>query len=165
MDADITFRIAGSREYPRIAEMYAGWGYRGDVSPEDVLYVAERGTQLVAAVRRTQEHELLLLRGLYVAPALQRRGIGSRLLDAFVNDLKDMACYCVPYAHLRGFYGRVGFAPLADNVAPNVLRDRLTSYRARGLDVLVMLRALPSSVFLPKGPNQSMQPTADRSDA
>jgi GNAT superfamily N-acetyltransferase len=96
MDADITFRIARSREYPRIAEMYAGWGYRGDVSPEDVLYVAERGTQLVAAVRRTQEHELVLLRGLYVAPALQRRGIGSRLLDAFVNDLKDMratACH------------------------------------------------------------------------
>ena len=70
---------------------------------------------------------------------------GSRLLDAFVRDLEGVACYCIPRAHLRGFYARVGFEPLPDEAAPNFLRDRLASYRARGLDVLVMRRAANSS--------------------
>ena len=141
MRVNATFRIAGSADYPRIETAYAAWGYRGGVSPQDVVYVAERGRELLAAVRRTHEHGVVMLRGMYVATELQRQGIGAKLLDAFVNDLHGVACYCVPYAHLLSFYGRVGFASLADEPAPNFLRDRLASYRARGLDVLVMRRA------------------------
>ena len=102
----------------------------------------------------------MLLRGMYVAPELQRRRIGSRLLDVFVHDLQGVACYCVPFAHLREFYGRAGFTSLSDEATPSFLRDRLASYRARGLDVLVMRRAVISSVLPAVRPNQAMQPTA-----
>jgi len=151
MHAEATFRIARPGEYSRVEAAYAAWGYGGGVSPEDVVYIAEKGEELVAVVRRTPEHGIVMLRGMYVTPELQRRGIGSRLLDAFVKGLGGVACYCVPYTHLRGFYGRVGFEPLADEAAPNFLRDRLASYRARGLDVLVMRRPATTSNVLSIG--------------
>jgi hypothetical protein len=50
------------------------------------------------------------------------------------------SCYCVPYMHLREFYGRAGFVPITCESAPAFLRERVASYRARGLDVLVMHR-------------------------
>ena len=136
----VTFRIAKAAEYPRIKEAYALWGYRGGVSTGDVVYVAETDGELVAVVRRTYEEGIVMLRGMYVAPHQRRRGIGSQLLAKFVNDLHDVACYCVPFAHLQAFYGRAGFTPLADDVAPEFLRDRLALYRGDGLDVLVMRR-------------------------
>ncbi len=66
--SDATLRIATPAEYPRIEAAYRAWGYRGGVSLEDVIYLAERGAGLVAAVRRTQEYGVVLLRGMHVAP-------------------------------------------------------------------------------------------------
>jgi N-acetylglutamate synthase-like GNAT family acetyltransferase len=87
-----------------------------------------------------------MLRGMYIAPAEQCRGLGSQLLRAFVADLHDVDCYCVPYAHLRAFYAKAGFAPVADTGIPEFLCERLMAYRARGLDVLIMRRAVVSSL-------------------
>lgn len=132
MRVDATFRIATSVEYPRVEAAYEARGYHGGVSLEDVLYVAERRTELVTVVRRTQEHDLVLLRGMYVAPSLQRQRFGSRLLDVFVDDVQDAPCYCVLYSHLQDFYGRVGFPPLFGEAMRSFLRKRLASYRGRG---------------------------------
>jgi GNAT superfamily N-acetyltransferase len=141
MERETTFRRALPPDYPRIEAAYATWGYGGGVSPDDELYLGERGAALVAVVRKTHEDELVLLRGMYVAPELQRQGIGSRLLDVFVGDLEGRACYCVPYRHLRGFYARGGFAPVLAEDAPEYLKRRRESYRERGLDVLIMRRS------------------------
>ena len=140
--SDATFRIASPAEYPRIEAAYIAWGYRGGVAPEDVVYIAERSGALVGAVRRTLEHRVTMLRGMYIAPAEQRRGLGSRLLRVFVADLHGVECYCVPYTHLQAFYMQVGFALVAGRAIPKFLRDRVTAYRARGLDVCVMQRVL-----------------------
>jgi len=159
MPSDVTIRVASASEYERIEASYAAWGYRGGVLPQDVVYIGERGGDVIAAVRRTRERGFVLLRGMYVAPLRQREGIGSRLLDFFVSHLDRSVCYCVPYVYLRAFYGRVGFAPLDHTVAPAFLRERLAAYRARGLDVLVMRRSAPSTTLRP---NQSLEPTAGR---
>jgi GNAT superfamily N-acetyltransferase len=135
-----TVRVASASEYPRIAAAYDAWGYHGGVSPGDTIYIAECGSGLIAAVRRTHEHGLVLLRGMYVAPEHQRRGVGAQLLEFFVSHLHGMSCYCVPYSHLQAFYGRAGFAPLTQELVPAFLPERVASYRARGLDVLVMRR-------------------------
>ena len=108
MQSDARFRVASAFEYPHVAAAYEAWGYHGGVSPEDTLCIAEHGSELIAAVRRTHDGGFVLLRGMYVAPEYQRRGIGSQLLDFFVTHLDRAACYCVPYAHLRAFYGRAG---------------------------------------------------------
>jgi len=139
--SDITFRIAAAEEYPDVAAAYAAWGYRGGVLPNDIVYVAEVNRELAGIVRRTCEHGIVMLRGMYVAPQQQRLGIGSQLLTRFVNDLHDVVCYCVPLAHLENFYSQGGFVPLAEEAAPRFLQDRLAKYRKDGLDVLVMRRA------------------------
>ena len=149
--SDATFRIASSTEHPRIEAAYTAWGYRGGVTPDDVVYIAERGGALLGAVRRTLEHEVTMLRGMYIAPAEQRRGLGSQLLRAFVADLHDVECYCVPYSHLRAFYAGEGFARVADTRMPEFLRERAMAYRARGLDVLVMRRPSISGMLPPCG--------------
>ena len=128
--SDITFRIAAAGEYPDVAAAYAAWGYRGGVLPNDIVYVAEMNRELVATVRRTCEHGIVMLRGMYVAPQQQRLGIGSQLLTRFVNDLHHVVCYCVPLAHLQTVYGRGGFGSLPDNAAPEFLQERLAKYRA-----------------------------------
>ncbi len=156
----ITFRVASLAEHARVQGVYTAWGYGGGISPSDMLYVAERGGEFVAAVRRTQEHGLVLLRGMHVAPEHQRRGIGGRLLGMFVEHLRGETCYCLPYEHLQAFYSRAGFASLPDDAAPDFLRERVRSYRTRGLYVFVMHRPANFKVLATEGPNQSMKLTA-----
>jgi predicted N-acetyltransferase YhbS len=145
---DISIRIAAPEEHGRAAEAYEAWGYHGGVRPEDVVYLAEAGGELVGVVRRTVEDGgVTMLRGMQVAPRWQRRGIGTRLLRALVADLGGAECHCVPYAHLTGFYGLEGFATVPDADAPAFLRARLAEYRGQGLSVLVMRR--PPGAALP----------------
>jgi GNAT superfamily N-acetyltransferase len=140
LSSDVTIRIAAPAEYERVRATYAVWGYGGGVSPADVIYVAERGAELTGIVRRTREYGVTMLRGMQVAPTWRRRRIGTRLLRAFVADLRGDECYCVPYTHLITFYGAAGFGAVRDEVAPPFLRERLAEYRGRGLDVLAMRR-------------------------
>jgi GNAT superfamily N-acetyltransferase len=140
LSADVTVRPAAPDEYSKVRAAYTAWGYDGGLATEDVVYVAVRGTELVGAVRRTREHGVTMLRGMRVADAWQRRRIGTRLLRAFVAELDREDCYCVPYSHLIMFYGRAGFGAVRDETTPPFLRERLSDYRRRGLDVLVMLR-------------------------
>jgi GNAT superfamily N-acetyltransferase len=138
--SDTQVRIARTEEHPRVEAAYAAWGYRGGVGAGDILYIAECGVRLVGAVRRSQEHGTAVLRGMYVAPGEQRRGLGTSLLHTLVADLHGSECFCVPHAYLAQFYAAGGFAPAATTAVPVFLRERAESYRARGLDVLVMRR-------------------------
>lgn len=142
----VTFRIARPDEFPRVEAAYATWGYRGGVAPDDAVYIAERDGELLGAVRQTNEHDVVLLRGMYVAPAEQRRGLGTRLLQLFVARPRLAACYCVPHAHLDAFYAGAGFRPVVGDELPAFLRERAEAYRARGLDVLVMRRPADSGL-------------------
>jgi predicted N-acetyltransferase YhbS len=136
-----TVRVADRSEYDRLGGLYARWGYRGGILITDVAYVAERAGEIVGIVRRTEEFGYTMLRGMYVDPSHQRRGVGMTLLQALVADLGASECLCVPLAHLVRFYGAGGFAPLQIERAPPFLVERLAQYRSQGLDVLVVRRA------------------------
>jgi GNAT superfamily N-acetyltransferase len=133
-------RIADDAERSQLADLYKRWGYRAGIAPTDTVYVAEQEERIVGMVRRTLENGTTLLRGMQVDPEYQRRGIGSQLLQCFVNDLAMRDCYCIPYSHLTSFYEQGGFAVTA-NVAPNFVIERMNQYRLNGLDVLIMRRA------------------------
>jgi GNAT superfamily N-acetyltransferase len=137
---DTTIRIARPDEHARALATYEAWGYGGGVQPDDVIYLAESGGELVGIVRRTREHEVTMLRGMQVAPEWRGRGVGGQLLRALVADLGADECVCVPYTHLTGFYGAVGFVEIPEENAPPFLRYRMAGYRTRGLSVLVMRR-------------------------
>lgn len=137
----VTIRIARPEEHARALHAYEAWGYDGGVRPVDVVYLAAAGDELVAVVRRTREHGHTMLRGMQVAPEWRGRGVGSRLLRALVGDLRPgEECYCIPYAHLTGFYGAAGFRESGEADTPAFLRERLAGYLASGLSVLVMHR-------------------------
>ena len=81
-----------------------------------------------------------MLRGMHVDPAHQQRGVGTLLLAALVSDLVDEDCYCIPFAHLPGFYGRYGFETIAGKDIPASIASRAAHYREEGHDVIVMVR-------------------------
>ena len=140
--AEAVIREAGPEEVERVRAAYLAWGYGGGAAASDVILIAEREGELLGIVRRTREDGTVMLRGMQVAPNERGRGVGTRLLAAFVARLGAAECWCVPYAHLVDFYGRAGFEAVAEG-APPFLGERVESYRARGLDVTLM-RRLPS---------------------
>ena len=125
----VTVRHAGPADLPEVAAFYHAAGYGGVVSPSDDLLLAEVDQSLTAVVRLAHEHGVTVLRGMRVAPALQRQGIGQRLLQAVDATLGLTPCYCVPYAHLVQFYGQIGFQEIAPAAAPPFLAERLATYR------------------------------------
>jgi hypothetical protein len=61
---------------------------------------------------------------------------------AVAQELDDKGCFCIPYAHLVGCYGGIGFHVMEPAKAPTFLRLRLEKYRDRGdgNDYLIMRR-------------------------
>jgi GNAT superfamily N-acetyltransferase len=136
----VRIRVAAPGEHARARAAYEAWGYDGGVRPADTVFLAESsdGGELLGVVRLTLEEGTRMLRGMQVAPAAQRRGIGTRLLHALVERLGDEPCYCVPYAHLVAFYGQAGFAEYPLGRAPAFLVERIGTYRCEGLAVTLM---------------------------
>jgi GNAT superfamily N-acetyltransferase len=135
-------RIARPEDLDDLRACYLAWGYGGGLQAADVVFVAEREGVPVGIVRRTVEHGDTLLRGMWVDPGHHREGVGSQLLAAFVADMPAVDCWCLPFAHLVGFYGQGGFEVVPDTSAQPFLRERLAGYRATGHDMLVMRRRL-----------------------
>lgn len=116
---------------------YREWGYHGGIAADDVVFVARNDSRPIGLVRRTVEHALTLLRGMYVAPDYRGQGVGQQLLTAFVQNCPAVDCYCLPFTHLTRFYERGGFRVTDERDTPPILSERLQQYRAAGHDVCV----------------------------
>ncbi len=139
-EEDIVVRRADSMDRPRIETFCRERGYRGFLSPEAAVVIAESGLDVAGLGRVQPDNGVLVLRGMGVDSGFRRRGIGTRLLELLVAEIGARRCYCIPYAHLREFYGRAGFADLDLESAPQFLRDRILEYRNAGHDVILMCR-------------------------
>jgi GNAT superfamily N-acetyltransferase len=138
---DVAVKIAGVNDIPRIASAYAAWGYGGGIEQHDTAWVAEMSGVLVGVVRVAPEHGALVLRGMQIAERWRGAGIGTRLLHAVALWLDDRTCFCIPYVRLKRFYAQIGFHEIPVSAAPPFLAARITSYRQKGLDVLMMVRS------------------------
>jgi GNAT superfamily N-acetyltransferase len=138
----IEVRRAMAEDISRAVNFYAERRYGGGIRPEDAVLLAEHDGELVGIVRLTAEEGVVVLRGMQVHPRFQRQGIGKRLLATVAHELGDRGCFCIPYAHLVGFYGGIGFHVIEPAKAPTFLRPRLERYqdRADGNEYLIMLR-------------------------
>ena len=133
-------RIARPEEHSRALAVYAALGYRRMIDPADTVWLAETAVETVGIVRVAAEQGTLVLRGMRVAEHARRGGLGTRMLHAIADWLQDRECYCVPYPHLVGFYGQIGFAVIEPTAAPVFLAERLAYYRQSGEDVILMRR-------------------------
>jgi GNAT superfamily N-acetyltransferase len=138
---DIAIRIARFDDIGRIAAAYSEWGCGGGIDPNDTAWLAELADELIGVVRVAPEHGTFVLRGMRIAGQWRRLGIGARMLTAVASWLNGRKCYCVPYTHLVHFYGQIWFVEVATAAAPAFLRSRVTEYKSRSLDVLIMVRS------------------------
>lgn len=117
-------------EFNRVREFYRLTGYTGDVQFGDVVVGAWRGNDLVGVVRIATEEGVRVLRGMRVLPEFQRQGIGTEILVEIRLLLNGTECFAIAYAHLKDFYGRIGFRDSNEQEAPAFLRLRINKYRA-----------------------------------
>ena len=128
----IEIRHATAEDISRAVNFYAERRYGGGIRPEDSVLLAEHDGELVGIVRLTAEEDVVVLRGMQVHPRFQRQGIGKRLLATVAQELDGRGCFCIPFAHLVGFYGGIGFRAIEPAKAPTFLRLRLERYQDRG---------------------------------
>jgi predicted N-acetyltransferase YhbS len=133
--------IVPSGDLERVAAFYRTAGYGGGVSADDITLAATTEARIVGAVRLCRESGVIVLRGMQVDPAVQRQGIGSTLLRECLPHLEGGAAYCLPYAHLAGFYGAAGFVPAPPAMLPPFLAERLAGYLRKGQGVIAMRRS------------------------
>ena len=114
-----------------VRELYRLTGYTGDVQFGDVVVGAWRGPDLVGVVRIATEEGVRMLRGMRVLPEFQRQGIGTEILGEVRLLLEGIECFAIAYAHLRDFYGRIGFCTSNEQEAPAFLRERINRYRSQ----------------------------------
>src|SRR5205085_9457187 len=100
----IEVRPATAEDISRVVNFYAERRYSGGIRPEDAVLLAERDGELVGIVRLAGEEGVIVLRGMQVHPRFQRQGIGKTLLATVAQELDGRGCFCIPYAHLVGFY-------------------------------------------------------------
>ena len=136
----VTIREALPTDMSDVLGFYEAAGYRGAVTERAVVVLARLEGEIAGLVRLEPEQGTLVLRGMQVRVDHQRHGIGMALLGAVASRLRDRSCYCVPYTHLRAFYGRIGFVEVQGKALPHFLSARAEEYRRRGLDVIVMGR-------------------------
>jgi len=136
--SDIQIRNAGPDEHSRVLAIYGALGYRRKIDPADTVWLAESQEETVGIVRVAAEQGTLVLRGMRIAEHARRQGLGTRMLGAISEWLQDRECYCVPYPHLVGFYGLIGFVPRELFDAPAFLAERVVEYRHSGQEAILM---------------------------
>jgi GNAT superfamily N-acetyltransferase len=137
----VDIELARGKRLATVRAFYASIGYGGGVSEADVVLAAMKNDRVTAAVRLCEEHGVTVLRGMFVAPAYQRQGIGRALLARCSPWLDRSPAWCLPYDHLVDFYREAGFLPAPKETLPPFLRERLDGYLASGQRVLAMWRS------------------------
>ncbi len=133
-------RLAGPSDFDCVQEAYARFDYKRPIRADDTIWLAEEGDEVAGVVRIAHEEGVLVLRGTRVDDRMQRRGIGTRLLQEVAVWLGERECFCIPYAHLVSFYAQIGFERIEPEAAPAFLAQRMRDYRASGLDAILMRR-------------------------
>jgi predicted N-acetyltransferase YhbS len=134
----VIYNSSSANDIEDAKSLYKKVAYGGEVKSDDHIFLARIDNQLVGVVRLCPEMGVLVLRGMQVLPSFQQQGIGSQLLQRCSHHLSRQSCYCLPWSHLRDFYGRIGFQEISSMKAPCFLRERLQNYVDREMDVILM---------------------------
>jgi N-acetylglutamate synthase-like GNAT family acetyltransferase len=129
-----------ANNFPAIETFYASVGYFGLIVPSSVVIAARHGDAIVGAARIAKENDILVLRGMMIAPSHQRRGLGTRMLRELDKHIGHSECFCLPHGSLQSFYGQIGFARIADDLSPSHLWERLKAGHIKYPQLVIMRR-------------------------
>ena len=130
--------------FPELVKFYESVGYYGGIADDCTVISARLDGRVIGVVRLAPEAGLLLLRGMMIVPAWQRRGVGSAMLERLGAEIGARECYCAALPWLDGFYSQIGFHPIDETLAPDYVREHVWINRARGHEQLLMRRAAKS---------------------
>lgn len=136
-------RRKGSEVAELVDALYAAHGSSAKARPDDLFFLAFFNDDLIGCVRFCIEENVPLLRTMRIADSWKRKKIGLALLKdfaAYLDSEKISNVFCLPYSHLPGFYGNIGFEMVSEKETPLFLLERLKGYKAKGLDCLIMRR-------------------------
>ena len=139
----VTIEVVQNEALAQVGAFYKTMRYGGGVSEADVTLAAKVDRRLVGAVRLCHEGGVIVLRGMQVDPAFQRKGICHFLLTHCIPYLDRGKAYCLPYSHLVEFYMQGGFILVPADSLPPFLAARLAAYVSAGQRVLAMQRPGP----------------------
>ena len=129
-----TIKVLGAEGSALVNPFYVSQGANAIARPEDLFFLALVGDSIVGAVRFCIEEGAPMLRSMMVHRDHRQQGIGRILLkefDDYLNAKSYRDTHCLPYGHLVGFYGLIGFEKRVEVSAPAFLIERLADYRAK----------------------------------
>lgn len=129
MTPDFDIQILTPDELAAAQEFYQTVGYLDRIQPGSFVVEARDKGRIVGVVRLCREEGVQILRGMMLAPSVQRQGLGSRMLQVLKSGLDPQGCYCLPHDWLEGFYGQIGFHAVPEDQLPPHLHERLLRYR------------------------------------
>ncbi|HZP92989.1 MAG TPA: GNAT family N-acetyltransferase [Burkholderiales bacterium] len=115
-------------------------GLKKEIADSVAFHVAEQDRRLVGVTGIQDKGEVALIRHAYVAPSMQRQGVGTTLLR-HVLTLTDKPVLIGTWAAASwaiAFYRRNGFTVVADEYRESLLR-RYWSIPARQIETSVVL--------------------------
>ena len=136
----ISVQPAQKNQYHEITAFYQKVGYGAGFNSSDTVLEARNKGKLIGVTRLAEEKGVLVLRGMYVEEESRGQGLGRLMLDAAAAEIGSRECWCIPYAHLRQFYSRIGFQECTQELTPKFLRERASDYQKSGHRVLIMRR-------------------------
>lgn len=133
---EIIVRYYAEADTEAVKKFYSQTGYRNShtVQPTDKVVAAVNGTDTVGLYRICMEQGLWVLRGFYVLPAWQHKGVGTLMLYKLTEAIGKAPCYMVCKTELNSFYSHADFKPTA--TGPQFLKDRLLQYGNPPLNIL-----------------------------
>ena len=134
----MNIRFALPHEFPQVLSHYTTCNYGGGLDDKDRVVVAI-DEQIIGAVRICNEYGIKVLRGMRIKPAWQKKGIGSSMLKFLADNVDMNGCYCLPFKHLKKFYGLIGFEEISPAYAPAFLAERLEKYLSLGRNEMIIM--------------------------
>ena len=129
MNTNFDIEILKPDAFNSAQNFYQSVGYLDRIQPGSFVVAARDKGRIVGVVRLCREENVQILRGMMLAPSVQRQGLGSRMLQVLKSGLDAQGCYCLPHDWLEGFYGQIGFHRLPEDQLPPHLHERLLRYR------------------------------------
>ena len=136
----IEIYLTNKEEYPAAQAFYSSVKYYTPIVESDKVFIAKKADEIVGVVRLSFEEGYTLLRGMFIAPHLQRQGIGSLMIKELEKHIESRAAYCLPHGWLENFYGQIGFRKISDIEAPPHMQIRINEYRNIHPQMIVMGR-------------------------
>ena len=129
---------AKSHELEEIQKFYELESYRFGAIYQDRFVIARQNQKIIGIVKLCLEEKILVLRGMRVTKAYQKKGIGRNLLKLINKIIGTEKCYCLPYNYLEEFYGKIGFKKIDPELAPPHLLKRLKEYHKTHPEIIMM---------------------------